>query len=263
MKPYNIYTLDITIRIIYLLISFIFCTFIFFQFIEVILLFEVSPVIFYTMSKRFIVTQITQLFTTVWFFCTTLSFIFIFPLTVYHIKCFFVSSWYYYQVQLYVKISIQFLAVFFLIYTLSHLYLVSYLIDFFLYWEVDDEYSLLRIEAEISLFLYVLWLFLIKFSISLIFTLVTIISFLCYSLIYIKYLYLFMLLKKKIFIFIITFLVILLIPPDFLIQLIVTAFIFCLIEFFLFAICFKLFYIFKLLNTTLNANVKTNIKNFP
>lgn len=65
MKPYNIYTLDITIRIIYLLISFIFCTFIFFQFIEVILLFEVSPVIFYTMSKRFIVTQITQLFTTV------------------------------------------------------------------------------------------------------------------------------------------------------------------------------------------------------
>lgn len=72
-----------------------------------------------------------------------------------------------------------------------------------------------------------------------------------------------MLLKKKIFIFIITFLVILLIPPDFLIQLIVTAFIFCLIEFFLFAICFKLFYIFKLLNTTLNANVKTNIKNFP
>ena len=252
MRFFSIYTLDFFIRLVYVLISYLLCWIIFFNYIEILFLFEVYPLLSVFSTKRFILTHITQLFNTIWFFSLTLSVIFIYPLFVYQSKCFLISGWYYYQIKLYSNLLNRVPFLFVLIYAIIHFYLIPNLLSFFLYWEVSDEYSLLRIEAEISLYLYILWLSTFKFILTFI-----LVTFIKISIVFIyvnnvNYIYLYLLKFKKIFIFIIICLLFVLTPPEFLTQILITFYIYLSVESLFFHSCIK--YLIK------NAYTKTIIK---
>lgn len=244
-KPYHIYVMDIILRSTYILVSFLFSWGIFFHFIETIFLFEVLPIVTFLLQKRFIVTQLTQLFNTIWFICTILGFTFTFPLFVYHIGLFFGSGWYIYQIRLYKLVLNSFYQIFLITYLFNHLFLIPCIIKFFLYWEILDEYSLLRIEAEISISFYIEWIFIFKFLIS--FLLSTTILFIITLLYFlrIKYLYSIVLSQKNFFVFIGLFILMFLTPPDFLVQLLLIVISFGFFELFLFFTCIKLLFSVK------------------
>jgi len=246
------YTLDFFIHLVYVLIGYLLCWIIFFNYIEILFLFEVYPLLSVFSTKRFILTHITQLFNTIWFFSLTLSFIFIYPLFVYQLKHFLISGWYYYQIKLYNNLSNKIPFLFVLIYAIIHFYIIPNLLSFFLYWEVSDEYSLLRIEAEISLYLYILWLSTFKFILT--FILITVIKISTFF-IYVNNvncMYFYLLKFKKIFIFTAICLLFVFIPPEFLTQILITLYIYLFVEFFFFYSCIK--YLIK------NAYIKTITK---
>jgi len=92
MRPFSAYTLDFFICLLYILFSFLLCLIIFFNYIEILFLFEVYPLLIILPTKRFILTQITQLFNSIWFFSLILSSFFIYPLAAYELKYFFNSG---------------------------------------------------------------------------------------------------------------------------------------------------------------------------
>ena len=242
MYPYNIYILDFFLRVMYLLFSFLLCFVIFFQHSETIVIFETSSIIFMLDQKRFIATQLPQIFNTVWFLCTALSFIFIFPLMTYNIKLFCSSGWYKYQVHFYSQILTMFTIFFYLNHFFCQLVLIPQLVSFFLYWEIIDEYSLLKVEAEISLLFYVKWVFTLKFLIAFVWSLGYIVIVLLIYLLDSKRLYGSVLTQKRKTLFVSLTLLTLLIPPDFSAQVLVTLSLFLMMECFLYFLCLKLLF---------------------
>lgn len=245
MRPYTLYILDFLVCNIYILFSFTFCWIIFFYNKDLIFLFEVWPVVSVLPQKRFIATQLTNLFNITWILCTSLSSLFVFPLFTYNVYLFFISSWYKYQIKFYKVSLVIFTKTFYIVYYFFQLVFLPYIITFFLLWEILNDYSLLKIEAEISLFFYVKWIFTLKlcitFFISLLFYLITFLFFTYNSL----HLYVLIKNQKKKFWFTLICISLFFIPPDILTQLILTLVIFLLIEcFFLFS-CLKLFFNIK------------------
>ncbi len=245
MKFYNIYILDIFFRSIYVLISFCLCWIIFFHYRETLFLLEVLPIIMFLTQKRLIATQLIHLFNIIWFLCTILSFIFIFPLVIYIINYFFSSSWYKYQLNLYTNILVKFSQIFSIIYVFNQLFLLPQLVAFLLYWEILDDYSLIKVEAEIALFFYIKWAFNFKFLFSFLVALLFLLIYSFFYFLFPKKLYFMLTNQKKIFIFCFIILFMFLIPPDFLIQIILSFSVLLTIEFFLFFICIKVYFNIK------------------
>jgi len=65
VKPYNIYFLDFCVRLVYVFFSYFLCVIIIFNNINTFFLFETLPFLSVETDKRFIITQITQLFNTI------------------------------------------------------------------------------------------------------------------------------------------------------------------------------------------------------
>lgn len=245
MKFYNVYTLDIFSRSTYIFISFIFCWIIFFYYRETLFLLEVLPFVVSTVQKRFIATHLIHLFNTTWFLCTILSFIFIFPLVIKTFELFFSSSWYNYQKNFYNNLLTILTKIFLIFNIFNQLFLLPCLISFFLYWEILDEYSLLKVEAEIALFFYIKWVFTFKFLFSF---LTTLLIFFITSLFFLfssKNLYFILVIYKKNIIFVIIFVIMFLVPPDFLLQILLTFLVVLSVELFLFFTCIKIFFVTK------------------
>jgi hypothetical protein len=242
MRPYNIYIWDFFFYNGYVLFSFLSCWIIFFYNREIIFLFEVMPVVSTLIQKRFIATQLTQIFNTTWFLCTLLSFMFNFPLFIYNINLFFIPSWYTYQIRFYRILLTIFITIFFLIYYFCQLVVLPHIIFFFLYWEILNEYSLLKIEAEISLFFYIKWIFILKFFISFFISVFFHFSIFLFYILNNKNLYFLLQHQKKKLLFSLTCITFLIVPPDFLLQLLIVLLLFLLIECFLFFVCIKLFF---------------------
>lgn len=239
MKSYQVYFLEFNFRLFYILISYLICLTIFFLNIETIFLFETNSLLSNLTTKRLILTKISQLFNTVWFLCNSFTFIFIFPLTSYHIFFFFKSSWYLYQIRIIKNFYFFFINMFLMLYFICHTIIIGSLINFFLYWEIKEINSLLRIEAEISLFYYVVWNLNLKFFftfwvINLLFLIYLILKFFNIFNLY----KLFLNFKKLLtYLFICGFFF--LIPPDFFIQMFIVIFCYFLFELFFLTICVK------------------------
>ena len=257
MRPYNIYILDFFLRIFYILISYLFCWIIFFNNIEILFLFEVFPFVSILSNKRFILVQVTQLINTIWFFCIFLCSVWIMPLIYYNIQYFFISSWYNYQLKVYYIFSWYFIFIFFCLFFFNHFIVVLNLLKFFFYCEIIDEYSLLKIEAEISLISYITWICMFKFITSFFVSIIFVVMHFVFCAIDIIYLYTPILIYKQILSFIIICICFFFIPPDFFLQLFLTVLIFISIEFSFFLACVKLYKKLK----KFNAYFKTNIKN--
>lgn len=252
MKFFNIYVLDLFICLIYTLVSYLLCWIVFFNYIEILFLFEVYPLLYVLSTKRFILTQVTQLFNSIWFFSLVMSTIFTYPLLTYQFKYFLSSSWYSYQIRLYSNLTKKNEFLFVIIYLSIHFFLIPNILIFFLYWEVSDEYSLLRIEAEISFYYYLLWLTTFKLTLIIILIILIKIFMLIFYIIDVNLSYFYLLKFKKIFIFSIICFLFLLTPPEFISQIFITFCVSLFVELFFFHTCIK--YLIK------NAYIKTIIK---
>lgn len=252
MKPFNIYVLDFFVCLMYIVFSYFFCLIIFFHYIEILFLFEVYPLLFLLSTKRFILTQVTHLFNAIWFFSLTMSTILVYPLFVHQFKQFLSSGWYKYQIKLYNNLTNKSSFLFVIIYLSIHFFLIPNILNFFLYWEVSDEYSLLRIEAEISLYFYILWLTAFKFTFSVMLIILIKTFTFTFYVTSTNFTYFYLLRFKKIFIFIVISFLFLLTPSEFITQILTIFCVYLFVEFLFFYICIK--YLIK------NAYLKTIIK---
>ena len=241
MQPYRIYFKEFLLRIFYIIVSYILCWVIFLNHIEVLLLFETLPFLLNFNEKRFIITQLTQLLTIIWFFNSWISCILIFPLVMHHFKYFFLASWYKYQSLLFQNLLKVFFLSFILTYLLIHFLLLPNIFSFFLQWENLDKRSLLKIEAEVTLISYINWVFSFKYLISFFISnfsfLVTLLSYF----IEIFQFYLFILSHKKLLIFLVFFFFIVFLPPDLTLELLLIIFIYKSMELLFFYVCLKLY----------------------
>ena len=255
MKPYNIYLSDFGFRLMYCFFSYLVCWGLLFTNSDLILLFEVTPLIYISGTKRLILTQITQLFNAIWFYSMFLSSIFIFPLVIYHIKSFNTSGWYNYQLKFYkISLGLWFLS-FIIFYLICHYIIIPNILSFFLFWEITDENSLLRIEAEISLFYYIIWSLVLKFTFTWFLSSVFLLSAILFPFLSINNLYkLFLRYKKLGFFFFISFLFFLL-PPDFIIQILLIVIVYFFVELFFLLVCIKFYN--KIIKLKIYADHKT------
>ena len=241
MNTYRIYLLDIFFRTNYVLFSFSCCCVIFFCFVESLFLFESLPITHSLSHKRFIVTEVVHLFKIVWLFVITLSFLFLFPLVTHHLKYFFKSAWHFPQIKFYGDSLKLFNVIFILIYFSAHSYLLPEILKFFFCWEVVDEFSLLRVEPELSLLLYVIWTFSTKFLVS------SCATSLCIFIFWIsrsqptRVLYYTALCWRKLIMFVMLLILFTAIPPDLFNQCLLTGLVFTFVETFFFFLCQKLF----------------------
>lgn len=241
LRPYSIYFRDFSYRFIYISVSYFFCWLLFFSNINTIFLFEIIPLISIIKTNRLIITQITQIFNTVWFTSLFFSFLFVFPLITYHFKSFFNSSWYIYQERLYLNLISFYVFLFYFVFYLVHFLVLPILIKFFLYWELSSNTSVFKIESEISLFYYIYWSVIIKYKIGLLSV------FLCINI----YLLTFFLDKinlykliqkfKQLICFIFICIIFILIPPDLITQFFVTLICYIGFEILFFMICVTIF----------------------
>ncbi len=239
MKLYQVYFLEFSFRLFYILISYFICLIIFFLNIDTIFLFETNSLLTILTTKRLILTKISQLFNTIWFLCNSFSFSFLFPLIFYHILYFFKSGWYKYQVRILKTFYFFYINIFLVLYFFSHIIIITSLINFFLYWEIKEISSLLRIEAEISLFYYILWNFHLKFFFS-----YCLINFLFLIYLTLKFFNIFILYKlflklKKLIMYLFICNLFILIPPDFFFQILIVIISYFLFELFFLIICIK------------------------
>lgn len=258
MKIYQIYFLELNFRLFYIFISYLLCFIIFFLNVDNAFLFETNSLLSVLTTKRLILTKISQLFNTIWFLCNSFSFSFIFPLIFYHILLFLQSGWYWYQIKLYCNLNFYWTNVFVFFYILCHIIVISNLIIFFLYWEIKDVSSLLRIEAEISLFYYVLWSFNFKFFFSYLMSN----FFFCVNIILklfnIFSLYRLFLKSKKLINYCIICSLFILFPPDFFIQILIIMISYLIFEFFFFIICIKIYVKLNLRNAYSKTVIKSS-----
>jgi len=255
MKACSSYTLDFFISLVYVLFGYLFCWLVCFNNIETIFLFEVYPLLSILPKKRFILTQITQLFNIIWYFSIIIAAIISYPLAVFKLKSFLTSGYYAYQIKLYNNFIIKNLVMASFIYILIHFHLIPNLISFFLYWEISNDYSLLRIEAEISLYFYLLWSTSFKFILTFTFIVLNKMLTIFTYIFNVSHFYIYFLKLKKVFIFNLVCLFFLLTPPELVIQILIICCTYVIIESFFFCVCMK--YLIK------NAYIKTNIKKTP
>lgn len=221
--------------------SYFFCLILVFNNINIIFLFETFPFLSILLSKQFIFTQVNQLFNLIWFCSLFWSSIFILPLVSYHLRYFFASSWYLYQLELYINLVNSFVFLFWCFYLTTHFIVIPKLLVFLLKWEVINKYSLLQIEAKISLFFYIIWSTNLKLTFSFIFSFVLLVLLTVFRFLTINSLYKLIKRYKKLVIFKLLCLCFFLIPPDFTFQLFLTISIGLGMELLLLMICVRLY----------------------
>nr|AYR06683.1 preprotein translocase subunit SecY [Rhodogorgon sp.] len=239
-SPFLIYTEELLMRIIYILISYVICLLIFFKYINFIFLFEVYPFIVIS-YKKFISTQVTDLLNTVWLLIFFMSSIFTFPLTSYHISFFLLPSWYSYQFELFEKLIYGTYFFSFFFFFLFHFKILPEILSFLSYWEMKDSGSLLKIEIEARILLYVKWILNISFIFS--YTISTL-GFLLLSSIYLiktSNFYYFLQTKKKVMIFFTVFIMFIFLPPDFFSQITLIFFIIFFYEVLFIIVCIRFY----------------------
>lgn len=238
MKPYNFYFSEWNIRILYISFSLILCITVLIFYADTIFLFEIYPFIVLT-HKRFIITQLTDFLDVVWNLTFFFSFLFSLPVIFYHIKTFFNNSWYSYQIFLFKSFVVSTILLFFLSYVLIHNFLLPTLFLFFLQWEIVTETSLIRIESEVSILLYIKWVLFFKTIFSSFILWLHFILKLLFYFIDLIWLYRFIKTNKNIFFFISLFLTYLITPPGVFMQFFVFLCNFLFYEFSFLFLCFQ------------------------
>nr|AYR06612.1 preprotein translocase subunit SecY [Renouxia sp.] len=241
-RPFFIYTKEFFIRISYIVISYLLCLLIFFQYVNFIFLFEVYPFIKIS-YKKFISTQVTDLINTVWFLDFYLSSIFIFPLVGYHVSAFFSPSWYRYQLDLFKKFVLIIWFLFLPFFFFFHFKILPEILNFLSYWEIKESHSLLKIEIKARISLYINWILTTNFIFSYMVSTFGILILILNYLIKISKLYNFFKNKKNFLIFFSVFIIFIFLPPDIFSQFVTLFLIVIFYELIFIFLCIKLYQI--------------------
>nr|YP_009138120.1 Sec-independent protein translocase protein [Calliarthron tuberculosum]AKG26252.1 Sec-independent protein translocase protein [Calliarthron tuberculosum] len=244
MKPYTIYLKDLFIKLFYSTLSYVLCCLILFWYIDIFFLFETYPFLLEFTNKRFILTQLTQLFNVVQYYIFFLSLIYFSPFFLWHIFTFFISTWYVYQIKLF-RICLIFLIIFLIIFVFTHIFLLPKVISFFLSWEFLTFNAIVRIEPEVTFDSYIIWILSFKtiFSFFVAFILILLITF--YNFLKANSILTFLFYYKRVLIFSITLTFFVLIPPDLSIQFFLIFIFIFTYEIFLLFICIKTYFFYK------------------
>nr|YP_009114059.1 preprotein translocase subunit SecY [Ahnfeltia plicata]AHB62122.1 preprotein translocase subunit SecY [Ahnfeltia plicata]UAT97984.1 preprotein translocase subunit SecY [Ahnfeltia plicata] len=155
--PVNIYIAELFFRTLYVFISFIFCTIILFYHVDLILLLETYPFLKFS-HKKFIATQVTDLFDTACVLCVWFSFTAVFPLVYYQTYLFLCASWYKYQVIFFKELCLCVWFSFLASISIFHINLLPRVLEFFSHWEMRGNHLFLQVEVESRISLYVYWI---------------------------------------------------------------------------------------------------------
>ena len=239
--PFYIYCFEFFVRLFYILLSFFFCLLVIFYHNTVILLFETYPAIKFSYNK-FLVTQIIDLFETLWLTCFYFSYLVIFPLVSFHSYCFFSNGWYFYQKKLFFGMNFLFWIIFLSCFLLSHYHIAPYFLVFLFQWEKKD-ISLFSIMVENRIYTYVNWILVFNWFFSFVFSFL--ITNIIFSFCFLKSNIFYNSLKayKKIIVFLLVTIIFFLIPPyyEFLFQIFIILLVFLLYELLFFFSCIKIF----------------------
>nr|YP_009365205.1 SecY [Gracilaria changii]ARJ60487.1 SecY [Gracilaria changii]ART65156.1 secY [Gracilaria changii] len=230
------YSLEFIFRLIYIFISFFLCILIASLNTYYLIFFEVYPFVIYKL-KKFIVTNVTDLFDVIWFLIISKSFFFVFPYWIFQLYKFNSSSWYKYQLKFFKK-SFYFSFFFgFVIISFVHFYLLPFILYFLTKWEMQNN-DLFDIFIEFRIINYIKWVVTFRCIIGSLSFIFFLLGLHFWFLVKKHQVYFLVKYYRKSFIFITLCIFCLVIPPDSFFQvLFLTVIIFELV--FLF-VCFKL-----------------------
>lgn len=244
--PIYFYIVELFYRNFYLFFSFCCCLLVSYFNIQVLFLIETYPFLLFS-RKKFIATYVTDLFDCIWLLLTSTSFLFIFPLFIFHLIHFSKSSWYNYQFYLAKYLFVIAINFYWIFMFLCYLNIFPAILNFFTQWEIKEFASILDIKIEFRIFDYINWILKFRY-------LLNFINF-CFITFLIKILFLFSLkniyknikIYRKQFCFCTILLIFFSTPPDFYLQLFTITIIFIFYELVFFLVCYKIY------NSDLNA----------
>nr|YP_009490433.1 SecY [Gracilaria tenuistipitata]ARU07664.1 SecY [Gracilaria tenuistipitata]AWH62562.1 SecY [Gracilaria tenuistipitata]AWH62587.1 SecY [Gracilaria tenuistipitata var. liui]AXI97764.1 Sec-independent protein translocase component TatC [Gracilaria tenuistipitata] len=236
-KLIYLYSLEIFFRLFYVCLSFFFCMIIASLNIYYLIFFEVYPFVIFEI-KKFIVTNVMDLFNIVWFLIISKSFFFIFPYWVFHIYKFCSTSWYKYQLKFLKKsFNIAFLFSLFCS-NFFYFFLLPSILYLLTKWEIQNT-NLFGIFIEFRIISYVKWVLTFRYLIGSFSFFICLILLHIWTLLTIDHIYFFIKHYRKVLLFILLCILFLLIPPDGFLQVFLIGFVFFLFEIVFLFICYK------------------------
>nr|YP_009511887.1 Sec-independent protein translocase component TatC [Gracilariopsis longissima]AXI97814.1 Sec-independent protein translocase component TatC [Gracilariopsis longissima]UAD89915.1 Sec-independent protein translocase component TatC [Gracilariopsis longissima] len=232
------YSLEFGFRLFYIFISFCLCLIVNSFNIYNIIFFETYPFLKLA-SKKFIVTNVMDLFDVICLMFFSKSFFFSFPYVMFQLYKFNSSSWYTYQCVFFKK-SIKLAFLFSLaILIFIHIGLLPSILQFLTKWEISTD-SIINIFVEFRLINYVKWVLTFRYFISSICFFSFLIFFQLWFLLSIELVYFLTKYYRKIFTFSVLFILFLVTPPDGFLQIFFTFFAFVIFEIVFLFVCYKL-----------------------
>nr|UAD89490.1 Sec-independent protein translocase component TatC [Gracilaria changii] len=232
------YSLEFIFRLIYIFVSFSLCVIIASLNIYYLILFEVYPFTAYKL-KKFIVTNIMDLFDVIWFLIISKSFFFVFPYWIFQLYKFNSSGWYIYQLKFFRKSFFFSFCIVFVIISFVHFYLLPFILHFLTKWEVKND-ALFDIFIEFRIINYIKWVLAFRYIIGSLSFIVFLLSLHFWFLIKKHQVYFLVKYYRKSFIFITLCILFLVIPPDSFFQVLFLILVFAIFEIVFLFVCFKL-----------------------
>nr|YP_010027356.1 Sec-independent protein translocase [Sarcopeltis skottsbergii]QOS04477.1 Sec-independent protein translocase [Sarcopeltis skottsbergii] len=232
------YSIEVVYRYFYIVISFIFCVIIAFLHVQILLLVETYPFLQFS-SKKFLVTQTTDLFDVVWILIFSTSLLFVFPLFFYQIVLFSKNSWYEYQTYFIYKLLLFSLLTYIFSLILCYFYFLPALLDFLSQWEIKQSASILNVEIEFRILNYINWILSFRYIFCFLFYIILFFFFFFHFLLELNVKYNLLKFHRNLFIFLNTFFLFFVVPSDILLQFFIIFFSFIFYEILFFILCYK------------------------
>nr|YP_010199857.1 Sec-independent protein translocase component TatC [Crassiphycus usneoides]UAD89865.1 Sec-independent protein translocase component TatC [Crassiphycus usneoides] len=232
------YSLELFFRLLYIFISFFLCVILASLNTYYLILFEVYPFILYEL-KKFIVTNIMDLFDVIWFMIISKSFFFVFPYWTFQLYKFSSSSWYKYQLKFFKKsYYFSFLLTFFSLGFL-HFSLLPLILYFLTKWEIKKG-DLFSVFVEFRIISYIKWVLTFRYFVGSLIFVIFLLTLHLWFLIKINRIYFLIKYYRKSFIFGILCILFLVTPPDSFLQVFFLILIFLIFETVFLFVCYKL-----------------------
>nr|YP_009019514.1 SecY [Gracilaria salicornia]AHG53101.1 SecY [Gracilaria salicornia]AMR57151.1 SecY [Gracilaria salicornia]UAD89790.1 Sec-independent protein translocase component TatC [Gracilaria salicornia] len=238
LKLIYFYSFELIFRLIYIVISFFLCVFISSLNIYYLIFFETYPFVMYEL-KKFIVTNVMDLFDILWLLVLSKSSFFVFPYWIFQMYKFSSSSWYLYQFKFFSWSFCFSFTIILLFLVFIHFGLLPLILVILTKWEANNS-TLFAILVEFRILNYIKWVLTFRYFSGSIgfFGLLVVVQF--WFLIKTNQIYFLVKNYRKPFIFGLLCILFLLMPPDNLLQIFCVGFIFLVFESVFLFICYKL-----------------------
>nr|YP_009511862.1 Sec-independent protein translocase component TatC [Hydropuntia rangiferina]AXI97739.1 Sec-independent protein translocase component TatC [Hydropuntia rangiferina]UAD89765.1 Sec-independent protein translocase component TatC [Hydropuntia rangiferina] len=234
------YSLELLFRLIYIFVSFIFCLSVASLNSHYLLFFEFYPFV-QLGQRKFIATNVMDLFNTLWLLIIFKSLFFVFPYWLFHLYKFNSSSWYFYQLKFFKQFFLLFICFFFVSFLIFYFIFLPCIL--FLFTKLDvGHINLFEIFMEFRILSYVKWVLTFQYFISTFNLILFLVIFHFYFFVKLNSIYFVIKYYRKFFIFIILFILFLLMPSDGFMQGFLVGFIFLIFEAVFLFVCYKLCY---------------------